>query len=283
MEMLMPVLVNYDSIKKEQVSDGFYVQSLVNPERVGSDCILLDRWELDPGAVTKIEMGDKDLSWFQLLKGTAVLNGDNGDVLLTTDHVVFLPPSFKAQLASTSGCVVLVGTIPKADRYDDTFSPEKLAFRCVNWKEEPALDSQHDKRKRIYLVTPTLFGTKAIKGEMIIYAPGTKASNHHHEGAEHFQYIISGTATALLNGEPHKIREGDTLYNYEFEKHNFINDDHEDLVFVEYFVPAECRTIWADDDPVCTWIPSGKNIDGGEPSREIAAHSSAETTNPDGV
>jgi hypothetical protein len=41
-------------------------------------------------------------------------------------------------------------------------------------------------------VTPKLAGTKAIKGEMIIYPPGTAAANHHHEGAEHFMYVLRG-------------------------------------------------------------------------------------------
>jgi hypothetical protein len=41
--------------------------------------------------------------------------------------------------------------------------------------------------------------------------------------------------------------------------------------------------VWTNPELVCAWLPTGKNIDGGEPSRDIAAHSSAETVNPDGV
>lgn len=279
----MPVLFNFEDAGRVEQSAGFYIRSLINPDRVGSDCIALDRWEIDPNSEANIEIADTDLAWFQLLEGEIELNDGKTKQLLNTDHVAFLPPTYEAHIKSAQGAVILFGRVPNAGRYDNDFTPESLSFRLVNWKEEPALDSQHDNRKRIYLVTPTLFGTKAIKGEMIIYAPGTKASNHHHEGAEHFQYVISGTATALLSEEPYKIKAGDTLYNYEFERHNFINDDHEDLVFVEYFVPAECKTVWADDDPVCTWIPSGKNIDGGKASRDMIAHSSAETTNPEGV
>lgn len=279
----MPVLFNFEDADRVEQSAGFYIRSLINPDRVGSDCIALDRWEIDPNSEANIEIADTDLAWFQLLDGEIELDDGKSKQLLNTDHVAFLPPAYEARIKSAHGAVILFGRVPNAGRYDNDFAPESLSFRLVNWKEEPALDSQHDNRKRIYLVTPTLFGTKAIKGEMIIYAPGTKASNHHHEGAEHFQYVISGTATALLSEEPHKIKAGDTLYNYEFERHNFINDDHEDLVFVEYFVPAECKTVWADDDPVCTWIPSGKNIDGGKASRDMIAHSSAETTNPEGV
>lgn len=279
----MPVLFNCDSVEPVKMSEGVTCQALITPERVKSDCILLDRWTLDAGATARIDVGDQDLAWFQLLEGEASLDGSAGQHDLTTSHVVFLPPGFQGELSTSGGSVVLYARVPEANRYDPAFDKSQLSFRCVDWRVEPTLDSEHDARKRIYLVTPTLFGTKAVKGEMIIYPPGTQASNHHHEGAEHFQYFVSGRGTALLSEEPHPVRAGDTLYNYEHERHNFINDGDEDMVFVEYFVPAECRTIWVNPELVCAWLPTGKNIDGGEPSREIAAHSSAETVNPEGV
>jgi quercetin dioxygenase-like cupin family protein len=279
----MPVLVNHDSVDNIAMGEGVSRQPLITSERVGNDCIILDRWVIDADSCAKINVADTDLAWFQLLEGTATLDGATGRYELTDANVAFLPPGYKGDLISTEGAVVLYAGVPDASRFDSTFGESTLEFRCVDWREEPALDSEHDARTRIYLVTPTLFGTRAVKGEMIIYPPGTVASNHHHEGAEHFQYIISGRGTALLSETQAPIRAGDTLYNYEFERHNFINDGDEDLVFVEYFVPAEFRTVWENTDLVCAWLPTGKNIDGGEPSRAIGAHSSAETVNPEGV
>ncbi|OUU80581.1 MAG: hypothetical protein CBC38_00960 [Gammaproteobacteria bacterium TMED78] len=280
----MPVLFNYDSVEEICLQEGLYTRPLITPERVKSDCILLDRWSIKPNKKISINVNEKDLAWFQILEGQASLTGPDVSEDLTIDHVVFLPPNFSGTITSGEEEVaILYGRVPNADRYDPEFDPDALSFRCVNWREEPTLDSEHDARTRIYLVTPTLFGTKAIKGEMIIYPPGTSASNHHHEGAEHFQYIISGNATALLSEEPHPARAGDVLYNYEFERHNFINDSDEELVFVEYFVPAECKTIWVNPETTCAWIPTGSNIDGGDPSRVMKAHSSAEEVNPDGV
>lgn len=279
----MPVLFNCDSVDGVSMQRGVTRQALITPERVGSDSILLDRWRLDAGANMPIRIAQTDLAWLQLLEGEAALDGSAGRHDLTACHVVFLPPGFSADLSTPVGTVLLYGQVPDAGRFDPDFEASSLHFRCVNWRAEPVLDSEHDARTRIYLVTPTLFGTKAIKGEMIIYPPGTQASNHHHEGAEHFQYFLSGRGTALLREQPHPVRAGDTLYNYEFERHNFINDGDENLVFVEYFVPAECRTVWVNPDLVCTWLPTGKNIDGGRPSRDIAAHSSADIVNPEGV
>lgn len=278
----MPVLFNCDEVEAVPVEEGVTRQALITPERVKSDCIALDRWSLGSGATATLRVAATDLAWFQLLEGAALLDGTEGQHPLTPAHVVFLPPGFEGSLTTDEGATVLYGRVPNGDRFDPRFG-DSLDFRCVNWRLEPALASVHDARKRVYLVTPTLFGTKAVKGEMIIYPPGTRAPDHHHEGAEHFQYIVSGSGTALLSGVPHPVRAGDTLYNYEFERHSFISDKDQDLVFVEYFVPAECSTVWVDPDVVCSWEPTGRNIDGGEPSRHIGAHSSAETVNPVGV
>jgi len=280
----MPVLFNQDQVQGSPMGEGVISQSLINSERVGSDFIQLDRWKIAAGAVARVEVADTDLAWFQFLEGSATLDGPQGRRELSDRHVVFLPPGYRGTLSAADGASILLGGVPDAQRYDPDFDSTTLEFRCVDWHEEPVLNSEHDARKRIYLVTPTLFGTKAVKGEMIIYPPGTEAANHHHEGAEHFQYIISGRGTAYLSEEPHQIRAGDTLYNYEFERHYFLSSDgDEDLVFVEYFVPAECVTVWVNPELVCAWLPTGKNIEGGEPVRQIEAHSSAEVVNPEGV
>lgn len=279
----MPVLISEETVDAVAVSDGVVRQRLIGPERVGSDCILLDRLTVEAGASMPVKVAGTDLAWFQLLDGSATLRGDAGSHDLTGSHVVFLPPGQDGSLVAASQAVVLFARVPDAARFDPDFAANPPTFRCIDWRDEPVLDSENDARKRIYLVTPTLFGTKAVKGEMIIYPPGTEASNHHHEGAEHFQYVISGSGVAYLSEEPHPIRAGDTLYNYENERHYFVNDGEEDFVFVEYFVPAECRTIWAPGALVCAWLPTGTTIDGGSPVRDIKAHSSADTTNPDGV
>ena len=150
----------------------------------------------------------------------------------------------------------------------------------VDWTREPVLDSEHDARKRIYLVTPKLSGTKAIKGEMIIYPPGTAAANHHHEGAEHFMYVLRGRGTVYANEKPFAVRQGDVIYYPDRERHYLEAAADEELVFAEFFAPAEFKTIWVDESQICTWNPTGRDIEGRLPAREIKAHSSAEVLSP---
>jgi len=124
------------------------------------------------------------------------------------------------------------------------------------------------------MTTPTLAGTTAVKAELITYPRGAAAPEHYHQGAEHFQYVISGSGTAVLNGTEHRLEAGDILYNLPDEWHYFYTDSaaEEAFVFVELFVPGHCRTIWAKDASACAWLPTGKDIRGAAPAREIGYH-----------
>ena len=199
--------------------NGAARQPLLTAARVPGTQILLDRLTLAPGSETTLTVPAQSLAWFQLLQGEAVLGEGDARQTITEAHVVFLPPAFAVRLASVHGAALLYGEIPQAGRLDPEFAFNPPAFRVIDWTREPVLDSEHDARKRIYLVTPKLFGTKAVKGEMIIYPPGTQAANHHHEGAAHFMYVLRGRGTVYANEKPFPVRTGDVIYYPDLERH----------------------------------------------------------------
>lgn len=272
----MAVIISENEIEAQAHGDGVTVKHLITPERVNSDRVRTDQLRLAAGAETDFSVGAGDLALAHLLGGTATLVTAAGEQNLTGDHFIFLPPGLPARLTSADGAVVFRAVAGDAARFDPDWDAGTLDCRVTDWTNEPVLNSEFDARKRIYMVTPKLSGTKAVKGEMIIYPPGTKAANHHHEGAEHFQVILTGAATFYLNDAPHRVAAGDTVYIYDNERHYFINDGDEELRFIEYFVPGVYKTVWAENAPICTWNPSGKDIKGGIPKRQIGAHSSAE-------
>ena len=245
--------------------------------------MLLDRWTLGPGAVIELGLAERDLAWFQLMEGEAMLSSAAGSQPLTAAHVAFLPPGFRGTLAAHNDAIVLYAAVPDAARFDPQLLAQPPQLRIVDWTREPVLDSEHDARKRIYLVTPKLSGTRAIKGEMIIYPPGTEAANHHHEGAEHFMVVLAGSGTAWANEQPFHVKTGDLIWYADRERHYLKSDPLEEMRFVEYFVPGECTTIWAPGASVCTWRPTGKDIRGRTPAREIAGHSSRDFAIPQDV
>lgn len=279
----MAIIFNQETVAPEPAGAGARRQHLLTAARVPGTAILLDRIALEAGGETTLSVPAGSVAWLQGLDGQALLTHAGGDAVVSKAQVGVLAPGTSVTLRAAHGATLLYGETPNAARLDPAFAQNPPAFRIADWTREPVLDSEHDARKRIYLVTPKLFGTKAVKGEMIIYPPGTAAANHHHEGAEHFMYILRGRGIVYANEKPFTVRVGDVVYYPDRERHYLEAARDQELIFAEFFAPAEFRTTWVDESQVCTWLPTGRDIEGRLPVREIAAHSSAHVTNPQDV
>jgi quercetin dioxygenase-like cupin family protein len=279
----MATIFNQDTVAGENSDGGASRQRLLTTARVPGTAILLDRLTLQAGGELALTVPATSLAWLQVLDGNVTLTHGGDRQTLTVAHVAFLPPGFAGALSAGDGATLLYGEIPEAARLDPRFAQEPPQFRVTDWTREPVLDSEHDARKRIYLVTPKLFGTKAVKGEMIIYPPGTAAANHHHEGAEHFMYVLRGHGTVYANEQPFPVRQGDVIYYPDRERHFLEAAKDEEMVFAEFFAPAEHKTVWVNPAEVCTWLPTGRDIRGRQPAREIEAHRSDQVASPQDV
>jgi quercetin dioxygenase-like cupin family protein len=277
----MAELFNQDSVNGEELSAGARRQRLIDNARVNGSQCLFDRLTLDAGAAQDLQVPDSGILWVQLVLGSAELRyGDYCRALAELD-AFFLPPGSGGELTSSNGAELISLAVPDAAKMDPSLASVETEPQFVDLSTEPLLQSEHDERTRIYVATAKLFGTTAMAGELVIFPPGTTSQNHHHVGAEHFQYVLRGSATVFLNETPHRIRAGDLVYKYDYERHYCQNDDDGELAFVEFFVPGEWETVWANPEASCTWSPTGQNIKGGAPSREIASHTSDGTVYED--
>jgi len=267
----MPVIVRGADVAKEHVGSGVAAQSLLSPSNTGSNNVLLDLITIEYGATFNLEMNEDTFGWLQVLDGLGSLASYEQE--LKPNGVTYLPLGYTGTFsAAVSDTRLLVATVPEAVRFDPDVADTPSQVQTTDWSHEPVLQSEHDARTRIYMATRTLTGTSAYRGEMISYPAGTEAPAHHHEGAEHFQYVLKGDCTALLAGETVKLTAGDVLYNYEKEVHSFVNDSAGEFVFVEFFVPGSCKTVWAPGANPCAWLPTGADLMGRTPSRDIGYH-----------
>ncbi len=267
----MPVIVRGSEAVARPVNAGVTVQALLSPENTGSDHVLLDLASFSNGAAFELALDRDAIGWLQVLEGAGTLS--SAAAPLDPEGVTYLPLGYAGTFsAAEDGTRLLIATVPAAARFDPDVATTPEVPRTGHWTREPVLKSEHDERRRIYLATRGLTGTEAYRGEMIRYPAGTKAPEHHHEGAEHFQYVLAGTGTASLAGELHTLSAGDVLYNYDKERHSFHNDSDSEFIFVEFFVPGGCKTVWAPGADVCAWLPTGADIMGRPPVRDIGYH-----------
>lgn len=269
----MVCIVNESTIQAESCGHGAKRRRLLTKERIPTSRVVADRISLSAGGRLPAEVPAGNLAWFQMLQGTLALEYRGDTYRLSDTSVVLLPPGSHSTWSTESGAELLYAEVPDAGKLDPALVNSPPHFKIVDWAREPVLDSKFDARKRIYVATPKLLGTKAIKAEIIVYPKGTSGSNHHHEGAEHFMYVMKGSTTGYSNEEPHRYQAGDLVYHPDGERHFSATGPDEELMFIEFFVPAEYKTVW-QDTKICTWLPTGKDSRGGKPTREIAAHDS---------
>jgi quercetin dioxygenase-like cupin family protein len=274
----MAVHFHESEVRAERIAAGVIRQRLIDAARVPGARVILDRISFDPGASLPLKIGPDSLAWFQLLHGKARLTGCGAEHEVSDRHVIFLPPGFDGKLEMLQRATLILAEVPQASELDPNFAVNPPALRVVDWQREPVLASEHDARSRIYLATPKLFGTSAMKGEMIIYPPGTSGANHHHVGADHFMVFIKGSGTAWANEEPFPVREGDVVYYPDLERHYLRANEGGEMAFVEFFVPGDFKTVWVNPVLACTWNPTGRDIGGGIPVREISRHGGSTPT-----
>lgn len=270
----MVCIVNQASVAGLAAGRGVDRRTLLDGDRVPGARVEVDRLSFRPGGEMDLALPPDCLGWFLVLRGALAFAIDGDIHALQEAHAVVVPMGAMTTLsAGADGAELLFARVPEASRLDPGIAGRPPALRIVDWAHEPVLDSRHDARRRIYVATPRLTGSKAIKAEIIVYPPNTDGSNHHHEGAEHFMYVIEGGCTGYSDEVPHTYRAGDLVHHPDGERH-FSSTGAGGMTFIEFFVPAEYRTVWADDTRICTWLPTGKDSRGGTPSREIAAHDS---------
>ena len=270
----MSVQVNRDDVIPELLPGGTTRRRLIDEDNVPGTQCRFDVLTIDGGGSVDLQLPRPGVAWAQVLNGSVRVRGDGEDRVLGESQLLFLANAFTGRLSSAEGAELILLEVPNAIQFDSGSASGLPVVQSVDLGLEPMLQSEHDERTRIYVATDGLFGTRALIGELVAFPPGTVSQNHHHVGAEHFQYVLRGEATVYLNETPRRLRAGDLLYKYDRERHYCENDGDGELVFVEFFVPGEYETIWVNPERSCAWSPTGKNALGGEPSRQIATHTS---------
>ena len=270
----MSVHVNRDDVVAELLPNGATRRRLIDENRVPGTQCRFDVLTIDAGGSLDLQLPRHGVAWAQVLSGSLRVRGDGEDRVLGESQLLFLANAITGRLSSADGAELILLEAPNASQFDSGSASGLPGVQSADLGLEPMLQSEHDERTRIYVATAGLFGTRALIGELVAFPPGTVSQNHHHVGAEHFQYVLRGEATVYLNETPRRLRAGDLLYKYDRERHYCENDGSGELVFVEFFVPGEYETVWVDPERSCAWSPTGTNVLGGEPSRHIATHTS---------
>ncbi|MEE2773660.1 MAG: cupin domain-containing protein [Pseudomonadota bacterium] len=241
---------------------------LLRDEDTGDSRLQVTKEYIRKGYKFTVENSQSELCCLQVLSGEGYCESKK----ISNTDILFISHDHKTVFVAKADTVILKTTVKDFKRFEKLSNQPSKGIRVINWHDEPVLQSEHDARQRIYIATKNLWGTFAVKGEIIIYPPNTEAPPHFHVGAEHFQYVLSGEGLAVFEDRTVNLQAGDLVYNFENEIHSFKNKSNERFTFVEFFVPGDCETIWTTTEKICTWNPTNKNLKGYQPTRYIPKH-----------
>jgi quercetin dioxygenase-like cupin family protein len=80
--------------------------------------------------------------------------------------------------------------------------------KVVNTYDVPRLDSKHDSRYRYETVQPHVLGLQNMRGETVVYPPGSAGASRYHEGTEHLFDSTEGRGTLSVNDVPRQVKGG---------------------------------------------------------------------------
>lgn len=106
-------------------------------------------------------------------------------------------------------------------------------------KDVPA-DTRRGGEVRTLLSPKSVGSTSGFMGVATI-GPGDWISEHYHPYSEEFIYVVRGTVTARLNGEPHPVEAGQALYIPIEVKHRLVNEGEEEAFIVFHLGPLAPR------------------------------------------
>ena len=94
-------------------------------------------------------------------------------------------------------------------------------------------------------ITPEMTGTGTLSMGIQTVAPGCYIREHWHDKNEELLHFIQGEGTAYIDGVPHPIRAGTTIYVGPWRKHKFVNEGTTDLKMLWVLSPPGLENFFA--------------------------------------
>ncbi len=106
--------------------------------------------------------------------------------------------------------------------------------------DDTAPDRRRGGEVRTLLSPRTVGSTSGFMGVATI-GPGDKISEHYHPYSEEFIYLVRGELIARLDGEPHELKAGQSLFIPINVRHRLMNQGDEEAFIVFHLGPLAPR------------------------------------------
>ncbi len=94
-------------------------------------------------------------------------------------------------------------------------------------------------------ISPELTGSPTLSMGIQTIAPGCYIREHWHDKNEELLHFTHGEGTAYVDGVPHPIRPGTTIFVGPWRKHKFVNEGTSDMKMIWVLTPPGLENFFA--------------------------------------
>ena len=94
-------------------------------------------------------------------------------------------------------------------------------------------------------ISPEITGSPTLSMGIQTIAPGCYIREHWHDKNEELLHFTQGEGTAYVDGVPHPIRPGTTIFVGPWRKHKFVNEGASDMKMIWVLTPPGLENFFA--------------------------------------
>lgn len=117
------------------------------------------------------------------------------------------------------------------------------ALVVLDAAKQPGEEERESGKRRIYLVTEALTGSKRAHAMIVTYRAATVTPRHQHPNASSLFVVLEGHGIVLANGREVQVESGTVIHYPRADRHALRSADERGMSFLEFHIPAEYETV----------------------------------------
>jgi mannose-6-phosphate isomerase-like protein (cupin superfamily) len=230
--------IDFASLSWVERSTGVGWATLVDEAGLGSQDMVAGLVRLSRGSRTEADAPAGSDRYLFTLEGRARLVGPDGHHDLGPGVFASLREGQQYTLIGPEEGDALVLSVmapPPGARRPLPGTRETVVVRA---SELPVVEEADSGKRRIYLVTEEMTGSKRAHGMIVVYGGTTVTPPHYHPDAESLFVFLEGTGVVVVNGREVTARSGRAAYFGRGDPHALWSADPAGMRFLEFHIPG---------------------------------------------
>lgn len=180
-----------------------------------------------------------------VISGRATISDGNGTVRrdLGPRTLTALGDTDRGTLSSAGADEALFVSVTAPAPGSTRALPGTKALTVLDAARQPVEEERESGKRRVYLVTEALTGSKRAHAMIVTYRADTVTPRHQHPNASSLFVVLEGHGIVIANGGEIRVDAGTVIHYPRGDRHALRSADERGMSFLEFHIPAAYETV----------------------------------------